>query len=81
MASGVLLTNSVFLTVKSFTLTIAPPYDALLLMNLEPEIETSGSPLTVLISIAPPSTSAELLTNSESVILMLPSQISTAPPY
>ena len=50
-------------------------------MNLESEIETSGLPLTVLISIAPPSTSAELLTNSESVILMLPSQISIAPPY
>ncbi|MEJ2781997.1 hypothetical protein U1U28_00700 [Methanobrevibacter smithii DSM 11975] len=50
-------------------------------MNLESEIVTLGLPFKVLISIAPPSTSAELLTNSESVILMLPSQISIAPPY
>ena len=44
-------------------------------MNLEPEIETSGLPLTVLISIAPPSTSAELFSNNESEIAILPSQI------
>ena len=50
-------------------------------MNLESEIKTSGLPLTVLISIAPPSTSAELLMNFEFIILMVPAQISIAPPY
>ena len=78
-----MLTNSVFLRVKSCTLQIAPPRGALLLTNSESEIVTLGlfKLGLVLISIAPPSTSAELLMNFEFVILMFPAQISTAPPY
>ncbi|MBT9657602.1 hypothetical protein GPJ84_00765 [Methanobrevibacter smithii] len=52
-----------------------------MLINLEPEIVTLGLPFKALISIAPPSTSAELLMNFEFVILMVPAQISIAPPY
>ena len=78
---GVLLIKVDPLTVKSFIFNIAPPSGALLLINLEPEIVTLGLPFKVLISIAPPSTSAELLMNFELVILMVPAQISIAPPY
>ena len=69
------------LTVKSCTLHIAPPTGALLLIKLELEIVTLGLPFAALISIAPPSTSAELLMNFEFIILMVPAQISIAPPY
>ena len=78
---GVLLIKVDPLTVKSFIFNIAPPHGALLLINLEPEIVTLGLPFKALISIAPPSTSAELLMNFELVILMVPAQISIAPPY